>query len=130
MNDTALNDQIPLALLSTWAFQFLKRSKWFPWLSVESQKVNYAVGALIAFLSTVGILCNFDHAAGVLTISGLTTANLMHVAVRFFQQYAYQQASYKLVVAPPMPGALQAGAEEHPPVLEIAPAKPVLGGDK
>jgi hypothetical protein len=60
----------------------------------------------------------------VLTITGLTTANLMHVAVRFFQQYAYQQASYKLVVAPPMPGALQAGAEEHPPVIAIEAQPP------
>lgn len=123
MVDTAISNQIPLALVSTWAIQWIKKSNWFPWLTVETQKLNYVVGGVVAFLSTVGILCNFDHAAGVLTITGLTAANLTHVAARFFQQWAYQQASYKLVVAPPMPGAMQAGAEEHPPVIALEAEK-------
>jgi hypothetical protein len=121
MTDTALSDQIPLALLSTYALQFVKNSRWFPWLTVESQKLNRIAGVVIAFATSLGILMNFDHAAGILTISGLTGANLLHAGARFIQQYAFQQVAYKTVVAPPLPGALQAGAAEKPPVLKIEP---------
>ncbi len=121
MQDTALGNQFALALISTYALQWLKQSKLFPWLTVETQTLNRLVGAAIAFLSSVGILVSFDHVAGVLTVSGLTVANLLHAGARFLQQWAFQQAAYKGLVAPPMPGAMQAGAAEHPPVIVIEP---------
>jgi hypothetical protein len=121
VQDTALSDQIPLALISTYALQWLKASKFFPWLTMETQTLNRIVGIAIAFLTSVGVLVSFDHVAGVLTVTGLTLANLGHAVIRFGQQWTFQQASYRLVVAPAMPGAMQAGAAEHPPVLAIEP---------
>lgn len=121
MNDIALSEQIPLAVISTYALQWLKQTRFFPWLTVESQTFNRIAGVVIAFFGSVGVLTSFDHTAGVLTISGLTLANLTHASARFIQQWAMQQASYKMIVAPPMPGAMQAGAEEHPPVIAITP---------
>ena len=123
MQDTALGNQFALALISTYALQWLKQSKLFPWLTVETQTLNRLVGAAIAFLSSVGILVSFDHVAGVLTVSGLTVANLLHAGARFLQQWAFQQAAYKGLVAPPMPGAMQAGAEKHPPVITVEETK-------
>jgi hypothetical protein len=118
-SDIALNEQIPLAVISTYVLQWLKQSKLFPWLTVETQTLNRWAGIAIAFLSSVGVLVTFDHAAGVLTISGLTAANLLHVAARITQQWVMQQVAYRTVVAPPLPGALQAGAQERNPTPAI-----------
>ena len=121
MNDTALTGQATIAILVPIVFQWIKTRKWFPWITTETQKLNRIVGIAVAFCASIGVVVGFDRTAGVLTITGLTAAGLMHGGVRFIQQWAFQQASYKLIVAPPMPGALQAGAEKHPPVLVLAP---------
>jgi len=121
MNETALSAQITVAVVSTYALQLLKQSRFFPWLTVESQTLNRIAGSVIAFLTSVGILVTFNHAAGILTISGLTVANLLHAGSHFVEQWAMQQVAYKGIVAPPMPGAMQAAAAEHPPVLAIEP---------
>jgi hypothetical protein len=104
MNDTTLSVQFTIALISTYALQWLKETKFFPWLTTETQALNRAVSLVIAFLASAGILVGFDHTAGVLTISGLTAANLLHAASRFVQQWAMQQAAYKGLVMPPRPG--------------------------
>lgn len=121
MLDTALTEQVTLAVITTYAIQLVKKSKWFPWLTVETQKANRIVGVIVAFGASIGVVATFDHTAGVLTITGLTLAGLGHGLARFVQQWVFQQVAYKTVVAPPMPGALQAGAEKHPPVLKIEP---------
>jgi hypothetical protein len=121
MLDTALTEQITLAVIATYALQIIKKSKWFPWLTVESQKLNYIVGVVVAFGASVGVVATFDHTAGVLTITGLTWAGLGHGAARFIQQWVFQQVAYKNLIAPPMPGAMQAGAEKQPPVLALEP---------
>jgi hypothetical protein len=119
MQDPALSAQITVAVVSTYALQLLKQSKFFPWLTVETQTLNRVAGSLIALLTSVGILVTFS--AGTLMITGLTPINLLHAAAHFVQQWVMQQVAYKTVVSPPMPGAMQAGAEEHPPVIAITP---------
>jgi hypothetical protein len=119
MLDTALTEQLTIAAITTYAFQILKKSKWFPWLTVESQKLNYVVGVLVAFGASIGVVATFDHTAGVLTVTGLTVAGVGHGLARFVQQWVFQQVAYKNLIAPPMPGQLQAGAEKHPPVLAL-----------
>lgn len=122
---TALTDQATIALYTTLIFQFLKKSKWFPWLTLESQNLNRIVGVVLAFAAAIGVSATFDQTAGQLTITGLTLVGLFHGTVRFLQQWAFQQGAYKLIVAPPMPGQLQAGAEKHPPELKLEP-QPVV----
>jgi hypothetical protein len=121
MNDTALTGQFTIAILVPIVFQWIKIRKWFPWITVETQKLNRVVGVAVAFAASIGVVVGFDRTAGVLTVTGLTLAGLSHGVWRFVQQWAFQQASYKLIIAPPMPGAMQAGAEKHPPVLAVEP---------
>lgn len=121
MLDTALTEQVTLAVITTYLFQWFKKSKWFPWLTVETQKVNRIAGFVIAFGASIGVVATFDHTAGVLTITGLTLQGLGHGMARFIQQWVFQQVAYKNLIAPPMPGALQAGAEKHPTVLKLEP---------
>jgi hypothetical protein len=130
MLDTALTEQTTIAVITTYVFQWLKKSRWFPFLTVETQKFNRVLGVAVAFAASIGVVATFDHTAGVLTITGLTVAGLLHGGARFVQQWAFQQAAYKTLVAPPMPGALQQGAEEHPPVLAIEPPKPIAVVEK
>lgn len=99
MVDTVLSQQIPLAVISTYLIEWLKTTKYFPFLSKETEKLNRYAGVIIAALSSVGILVTFDHTAGILTISGLTAINLLHVAGRFIQQWTLQQVAYKTVVS-------------------------------
>jgi hypothetical protein len=121
MLDTALTEQITIAVITTYVFQLIKKSRWFPWITVETQTVNRTIGVVVAFGASIGVVATFDHTAGVLTITGLTIAGIGHGVARFIQQWALQQIAYKNLIAPPMPGALQAGAEKHPPVLAIEP---------
>jgi hypothetical protein len=121
MLDTALTEQLTLAVITTYVFQALKKSRWFPWLTVESQKLNRAAGIVVAFGASIGVVATFDHTAGVLTVTGLTLSGLGHGLARFVQQWVFQQAAYKTLIAPPMPGQMQAGAEKHPPVLAVQP---------
>jgi hypothetical protein len=101
-----LGTQATVAVLVSFAIQRLKASKYFPWLSGETEKLNRFVSIAIAALSGFGIFIVWDH-QGILTISGLTAANLFHAATHGIQQWAFQQTAYRTVIAPPMPGALQ-----------------------
>lgn len=124
MLDTALTEQATIAVITTYVFQWIKKSSWFPWLTMNSQKLNRILGVVVAFAASIGVVATFDHTAGVLTVTGLTMAGLGHGVARFIQQWVMQQTAYKVVIAPPMPGALQQGAERHPPVLKVE-AEPV-----
>jgi hypothetical protein len=104
--DSELGTQASLAVLVSFAMQRLKASKYFPWLSGETERLNRVVALVIAFLSGFGIFVVWDH-HGTLTISGLTAANLFHAATHGIEQWAFQQTAYRTVIAPPLPGALQ-----------------------
>jgi hypothetical protein len=121
MLDTALTEQATIAVITTYALQWLKTRKWFPWITTETQRLNRILGFVVAFAASIGVVATFDHTAGVLTITGLTLAGLGHGLARFIQQWCMQQVAYKNLIAPPLPGALQAGAEKQPPVLAITP---------
>lgn len=101
-----LGTQATVAVLVSFAIQRLKASKYFPWLTGETEKLNRLVALVVAFLSGFGIFVVWDH-HGTLTISGLTGANLFHAVMHGIQQWTFQQTAYRTVIAPPLPGALQ-----------------------
>lgn len=57
------------------------------------------------------LFATWDH--GTLSISGLTGANLEHALTRIVQQWTFQQAAYRSVIAPPLPGAIQESTTKH-----------------
>jgi CTP-dependent riboflavin kinase len=61
------------------------------------------------------VIATFDHTTGVLTITGLTISGIGHGLARFVQQWVFQQAAYKNLIAPPLPGAMQAAAAKKDP---------------
>jgi hypothetical protein len=102
---TELGSQATLAVLVSFALQWLKNSKYFPWITVETQQLNRLLSVLIAFVSGFGIYATWGQ--GTLSISGLTAANLFHAGTHAVQQLAFQHAAYRVLIAPPMPGAMQ-----------------------
>lgn len=107
-----LATQASTAVLLSYALQWLKTSKWFPFITTETQALNRWVSAIVGFVSGFGIFATWDHSAGALTITGLTAANLLHAAVRGVQQFVFQHAAYRTLVAPPLPGAEQSQAAD------------------
>lgn len=105
--------QVTLALAVSFVLQWLKKQTWFPWLSFETEKVNRLVSVFISIVAGFGVYFVFDHATGVLTISGLTLANLMHALSHAGEQFMLQHAAYRTVIAPPLPGITQAIVREQ-----------------
>ena len=75
--------------------QQLKKSGWFPMLTNDTKKLNQLASAFGALLSGAAIHYNWDQAAGVITITGVTSASLVlliwHTAQQFVgQEYIYQ----------------------------------------
>lgn len=90
------------ALISALALQAIKRSAWFPQLSIEhaSQRANLIASLLMAFAVSLGIGFKFDGANGSLLITGLTAAGLSHAAYHMGVQWVAQHVSYKAFVVP------------------------------
>lgn len=95
-----------MAVIASFLLQELKKASWFPWLTVETARLNLAASALIALASSVGIHYSWHGAEnGTLLITGLTWVNLKAMLAHAGGQFAAQYGSYRLFV---VPGELQA----------------------
>ena len=110
-----VSSQATLAIITAFGLQWLKSRPWFPLLNFNTDRLNQAVSTAVAIVSSVGILATFEH--GVLTISGLTAANVYHIVSRAVEQYAMQHATYKMAIAPPLPGVMQDADRKAPPAV-------------
>jgi hypothetical protein len=112
--------QIGVAYAASLVMQWLKGQKWFPFLNYDTGRLNAIVAAIIAAASGAGIFFTFDRGAGILTVTGLTTSNLIALAGRAAAQYLLQHFAYRAVIAPPLPGPLQSAERQ----IEKADEKP------
>jgi hypothetical protein len=108
---STLSSQATVAVVVSFAIQWLKKSPWFPWLTVETQKLNRWVAVVVAAATGFGIYATWTN--GALTITGLTPANLWHAATHVVEQWTFQHAAYRTLIAPPLPGAVQAQQREQ-----------------
>jgi len=111
--ETVFGSQFILAYATTFILQWLKEKPWFPWISYETEKLNKLVSYTVAFLTGLGVYVVFDKAAGVLTISGLTLANLYHALTHMGGQLVLQQVAYRHIASPPLPGRMQSTDRER-----------------
>lgn len=92
-------DQIMLALITAWFIEKIKKSTWFPWLTAKTEKLNQGVSAVIAALSTAGILvaAGWDVSSHTFTLSvaGLTVSNIATFVWQSFGQYLLMKFAYK-----------------------------------
>ena len=78
--------------------QYLKNVKWIPFMNQHSAGMNRFVGWAVAFASSLGLHFAYDHAAGTLTITGLTVAVIGHTAWDTIKSYAMQWLTYNLAI--------------------------------
>ena len=105
-----LGAQATIAILVSFGLQWLKKSRFFPWLTIETQAVNRWVSIVIAFGAGIGIYATWNQ--GTLTVTGLTPDNIYHALVRGVEQWAFQTTAYRSLIAPPQPGVVQAMIEK------------------
>jgi hypothetical protein len=105
-----LGTQTTVAVLVSLLMQWAKQSTMVPWISTKTEILNRWVAAIVSLASGFGIYFAWDH-SGTLIISGLTAAHLFHALVRALQQWVFQKVAYRVVIAPPLPGAVQHAEE-------------------
>lgn len=110
-----LQSQLTLALLVPFILQWLKRSSWFPVLTMETSKLNAIVASIIAVAGGVGIAFTYNAQSGVLTVTGLTLASIWNALQHSILQFMMQHTVYRVAIAPPLPGPTQAAQREQPP---------------
>lgn len=89
--------QIVIGYLIVTTMEWLKERQWFPWLTPYTDKVNRIVGATAAFLYSIGIHYQFDSAAGMLVISGLS----MEPLIDGLRGFVMQQLMYRGAIEKP-----------------------------
>lgn len=103
--------QLTLALIVPFILQWVKRSNSFKWITLESGRLNTIVAATIATLGGLGIAFAFNADTGTLTITGLSIAGIWNGLQHVILQFMMQHTVYRLAIAPPLPGAVQAAKE-------------------
>lgn len=73
----------------------LKSSSWFPSITQKSDQINRVLAVLLAGLGAIGVHTSFDHAAGILTITGLTTTGILTGLWHWVTSYATQELAYQ-----------------------------------
>lgn len=86
---------IGLAIVIPVLLQALKNASWFPVLTRQTSRINFAVGVFAAAAATFGIHATWDmNTGGTITLPGL------HGLWQGVIQWAGQQAAYKSLVVP------------------------------
>ena len=119
---TMVNDFMSTVTASTLAvsiIQWLKESKFVPFINQHSAGLNRFLGWAIAFFSGAGIHYTFNGDAGVLTVTGLSLGVIIHTATITCKQYAAQWLIYRGIVKGP--------AADVTAVREGVPVTPVVG---
>lgn len=100
MTDNALN-LITLNAIAVWLIQLAKNSKWMPFITEESEKVNKLASAVISAIAAAGMTLSIvhvgSHEAGTFTISyaGFTSGNIVNFLYHTIGYYVCQKGIFK-----------------------------------
>jgi len=99
MDETILTTQLTSSVIVVWVLQYLKA---FLGLQGRAAVVVVRFGSvMLAVLTAAGIHYTFDSEAGILTITGITLANVAHFLWGAFQQFVGQEIVYEAVYNKP-----------------------------
>ena len=101
---TPLATQVTVAGIGVALIQWLKSSKWFPFITADSEKLNRFFGALYAVVSAVGVHLAWNHGAVpgtyMVEVSGLTLTGVLMGAWAVTKQFVLQQIIFRTTVKP------------------------------
>jgi hypothetical protein len=102
-----VSDQVSTAIIAAFLIQGLKKIAKLPWISYESGRANRVFSIIVAAATGSGISFVWNPQLGQLVLTGITWAVAYHIIGHVIQQFALQHASYKVLIAPPLPGPTQ-----------------------
>lgn len=93
--DDQLGAQLTTSAVIVWVIERLKAAKWFPWLSVETWRLNRAIAVILSGLAALGIHAEFNSVEGILTITGLTLTSILHGGADWISSFVIQQVLFR-----------------------------------
>ena len=81
--------------LSVYLIQKLKDSKYFPWLTAETAKLNRVASALLAALGAVGLQYQWTSSTHTLVITNLTLSVIGLGIWHWLQHFTLQEVVYR-----------------------------------
>ena len=102
------------ALVIVYFLNWLKKSKWFPWVTYTSGRINHLIAVLLTAVGTIGIHASFNHDTHTLVISGLYWNSIGSGLWAWCQQYVLTKVGYH---------ALQSKMAAEPDIAAKAEAK-------
>lgn len=107
--------QFTAAAVVVYALQMIKKSAWFPWMTQETTTLNRLVSAAGAFIGSIGVHMAFSAGQAtapdgtyLITVTGLTLANVGAGLWHWMNQFAGQQLLYDGIVSKTSPKTPQA----------------------
>lgn len=99
----SFGNMVTLNAIGVWVIQLLKQSKFFPWLTDQTSKLNRIASLLVA-AGAAGVSIVTNHIGPgqfSIAISGLTAGTLAHFVWHWLGNYAVQKGFYKVAFAQP-----------------------------
>ena len=87
---------LTLAVIVPFIVQGFKNASWFPWVTRNTGRINFAIGVIAALATTLGIHATWDPIVG----GSITGIPGIHGIWQAFVQWAGQQVAYKGLVVP------------------------------
>jgi hypothetical protein len=94
-SDSVVMTQFTLGAVVVAALQWLKSSKYFPWITKGKVNLLRGISAVAAAAASVGIGHVWDPQAHSLTITGLTLAGIATAFYAWLKQFAVQEFMYR-----------------------------------
>lgn len=114
---TELPALISTSAMSVAIIQWIKNTKYVPFVNQHTAGVNRLLGWGSAFCSAIGIHYSYDAHLGNLTITGLTLYAIVHAALDATKSYSFNWLIYN--------GMIKGRAADVAAVAEGVPATPV-----
>ena len=99
MDHNVLATQITMGGVGVAFLQWLKSTKFFPWATVETARMNRVIAAVVALATSVGIHLQWQNAgeagAYTLTITGATLTGVATMAWVWLKQFVVQELIYR-----------------------------------
>lgn len=100
----AFATQVTISGIIVALMQWLKNSKWFPWLTTESEKLNRVIAAAAAAAGAIGVHLAWNHGdipgTYMIQVTGLTLMGVLGGVWSWLKMYVYQQIIFRATVKP------------------------------
>jgi hypothetical protein len=93
-------DQLTISAVVVMIVQWLKNTKWVPFMQAHTDTLNRVVAWGAAAGTALGMHLAYDSASHTLTISGLALATIAHGGWDWIKSIAVQELIYKGVLKP------------------------------